>query len=76
MQLPSGQRQDYIAVAWQKEDFSLVGEAVAVVVPVGWLQQGRTGIEVNDPQLAFAKILEFLLLERGCTGNSRNRSGG
>jgi len=59
VQLPSGQRQDYIAVAWQKEDFSLVGEAVAVVVPVGWLQQGRTGIEVKDPQLAFVKILEF-----------------
>ncbi|KUK42052.1 MAG: UDP-3-O-[3-hydroxymyristoyl] glucosamine N-acyltransferase [Thermovirga sp.] len=59
VQLPSGQRRDYVAVAWQKEDFHLVGEDVPVVVPEGWLTEGRTGIEVKDPQLAFAKILSF-----------------
>ena len=59
---PEKATPEYICVLWEKSAYGKLKEDVPVVVPINWLGPGRTGVEVEDPRLAFAKLL--LLFEK------------
>ncbi len=55
-----------LVVAWDRQMLASLPAEIPAVVPVGWTEAGRDGIEVSDPRVAFrvllglfAKRLEF-----------------
>ncbi|MGC9372439.1 MAG: UDP-3-O-(3-hydroxymyristoyl)glucosamine N-acyltransferase [Thermovirgaceae bacterium] len=59
VQLPGGKSPDRITALWQKQMLKDLDEDIPVIVPPGWMEGGRDRIEMDDPQLAFAKALGF-----------------
>ena len=54
---PDFPREDFLLVAWERNVLSTVPEGIPVVVPSGWVEEGRDGIEVEDPRSAFRMLL-------------------
>jgi UDP-3-O-[3-hydroxymyristoyl] glucosamine N-acyltransferase len=54
---PDYPREDFLLVAWERNVLSTVPEGIPVVVPSGWVEEGRDGIEVEDPRSAFRMLL-------------------
>ena len=48
-----------ICVLWEKSAFRKLVKDVPVVVPLGWLEPDRIGVEVEEPKIAFAKLLSL-----------------
>ncbi len=64
VQLPDGRSPDKITALWQKHMLKELCGNVPVIVPPGWLDGDRDRIEMEDPQLAFAKVLGFFAEEK------------
>lgn len=54
---PGTPREDSLVVAWDKKALSSIPETTPVVVPPGWVGEGRDGIELEDPKAAFRTLL-------------------
>lgn len=54
---PNAPREDALVVAWDRKVLSSIPETSAVVVPPGWLGEGRDGIELEAPKAAFRTLL-------------------
>jgi len=54
---PGAPREDYLVVAWDKKILSSIPGTTPVVVPPGWVGEGRDGIELEDPKGAFRILL-------------------
>jgi len=54
---PGSAENDKLVVAWERKVFSVVPEGVPVAAPKGWIEEGRDGIELEDPRSVFPSLL-------------------
>jgi UDP-3-O-[3-hydroxymyristoyl] glucosamine N-acyltransferase len=54
---PHNPRPGLLLTVWEKKILVSVPETVPLVAPFGWIEEGRDGIEVQDPRAAFRELL-------------------
>ena len=61
---PGSAENDKLVVAWERKVFSVVPEGVPVAAPKGWIEEGRDGIELDDPRSVFPRLLGLFETQR------------
>jgi UDP-3-O-[3-hydroxymyristoyl] glucosamine N-acyltransferase len=56
---PATPQENFLVVAWDRKVLSSVPETIPVVVPPGSAEDGRDGIELEDPKAAFRMLLDL-----------------
>lgn len=56
---PRSPQPGFLLTVWDRKILFSVPRNVPVVAPLGWLEEGRDGIEVEDPRAAFRELLRL-----------------
>ena len=56
---PRSPQPGFLLTVWDRKILFSVPGNVPVVAPMGWLEEGRDGIEVEDPRAAFRELLRL-----------------
>ncbi len=54
---PDSPREGFLLVAWDRKVFESISKTATVVAPLGWIEEGQDGIELEDPKAAFRTLL-------------------
>ncbi len=56
---PDAPSMECLVVLWDRKAMASLPGEVSVVSPPGWVEDGRDGIEVEDPRAAFRELLDL-----------------
>jgi len=63
--IPSESGKDILCVLWSREEVANLHEGALIAAPAEFFASGMlTGIEISDPRLAMAELLELVILRR------------